>query len=433
MLATEFIRKKRFKEEHSFEELEEFISGYVNGTIPDYQVSSWLMAVCLNGMSAQESAHFTKVMLNSGKTLTWTPKNKFLPTDKHSTGGIGDKASLIIAPLVASFGVSVPMMAGRGLGFTGGTLDKLESIPGFQTRISLQQFEQQMARIGMGLIGQTDEICPADKKMYALRDVTSTVESIPLICASILSKKIAEGAKVLVMDVKYGSGAFMPTIQEARLLAQALIQIGALGGLKTTALLTDMNQPLGRYVGNALEVQECLEIMRGQLHPLYIDTISLSIELSAHMLLLSGYESNLNTARQLCHENLNNGKALKKFEELIAAQGGNLKSFDVGCREQKEILAVEDGYVSFLSNKDIGLSALWLGGGRQTHTDQIDPQVGIEVLIKHGNKVKKGDPLFRMHINSITNVETATNHLIKSFHIQDSPPTPLTLIHEVLT
>lgn len=451
MLATEFIADKKLGREHSKIDLQDFITSYVNGHIPDYQVSAWLMAVCLRGMTPQESAALTEVMLNSGEKLTWNLNSKYLPTDKHSTGGIGDKTSLIIAPLVASFGIPVPMMAGRGLGFTGGTLDKLESIPGFKTRLSLEAFQTQMKSLGVALIGQTEEICPADRKMYSLRDVTSTVESIPLICASILSKKIAEGAKALVMDVKFGSGAFMSTFAEAKNLAKSLIEIGRIGGLNTSAILSSMNEPLGRYIGNALEMQECLDILNGKGYLLqnldllrsgqtlkpgpkdFSDTTFLSLELSAHMLLQAGYASDIDHCRDLCLKNLTNGKALETFKKLVSAQGGNLSDFEIGCREQKEILAKSNGYFVMKSNRDLGFALLQLGGGRKTFNDQIDHRVGLEILVRHGDPIVKDQPLFKLHLNSDENLSSVVNHVHSSFEILNQPPSTNPLIQEVLT
>lgn len=434
MLATEFIREKKQGLPHSTEHIRAFIEAYVRDEIPDYQVSAWLMAVCLNGMDELEAVALTQAMVNSGKQLEWGSQ-KFLPCDKHSTGGIGDKTSLIIAPLVASFGIPVPMMAGRGLGFTGGTLDKLESIPGFQTRIPLSKLHKQMEDIGFFLVGQTEEICPADKRMYSLRDVTCTVESLPLICASILSKKIAEGAKALVMDVKHGSGAFMTSYEDAHALAEALIKIGRTGGLHVKAFLTDMNQPLGRFVGNALEVKECLEILKGE-NPdgdfkNYDETRDLSIELSAQMLLLSGYNDDIRSCRKECIDRLNDGTAYTYFEKLISAQGGSLKKFQTQTKGIVDINASANGYLNFISNKHIGLSALVLGGGRQKSSDVLDPQVGIEVLRRQGDKMSAGEPLFRIYFNDQKKLALALEQIKHAYEISEAPPKTYSLIEEL--
>lgn len=434
MIVTDFISQKKRKKSHSKSEIHDFIQLYAHDQIPDYQVAAWLMAAFLNGMTDEETQALTEAMVHSGELLTWD-SSSFLPCDKHSTGGVGDKTSLIIAPLVASFGVPVPMVAGRGLGFTGGTLDKLESIPGFQTRISIQQMKQQMSELGFFLAGQTEQLCPADKRMYALRDVTETVDSLPLICASILSKKIAEGAKALVMDVKWGSGAFMSSKEEATNLARALIRVGQLGGLEVKALLTDMNEPLGRYVGNALEVQECLQILKDQ-NPNdefkdFRETRELSLELAAHMLNLSGYNSDLTKCRQDCESHLQSGKALEYFERLVRAQGGNLSLFKLKTDGVAEILASETGYLCYTSNQKVGMASLLLGGGRQKHSDQIDPQVGIEVLFRHGDLVRQGDTLFKIHYSRNNRLAAASQALNESFQILEAAPLTRNLIEEL--
>ncbi len=436
MLVTEFIRRKKLKSEHSAEEIKEFITRYTSDQIPDYQVSAWLMAVCLNGMSKSEAVALTQAMVDSGQKLEWE-LSKYLPCDKHSTGGVGDKTSLIIAPLVASFGIPVPMMAGRGLGFTGGTLDKLESIPGFQTRIPVPQLRKQIKELGVFLVGQTDEVAPADKRMYSLRDVTSTVESLPLICASILSKKIAEGAKALVMDVKVGTGAFMNSVAEAKELAQALIDIGKLGGLNVRALITDMNQPLGRFVGNSLEVYECLEILKNNApkdgFKDYSATKDLSVELSAQMLLLSGYLKDIEACRKACLENLENGSALKLFEKFVHIQGGDLQKFTVKSNHQFKVKSEQDGFLNITSNKHIGLSSLLLGGGRQISSDIVDAQVGTEVLFENGSQVKKNDVIFKLHFNNETKLAKALEQLMHSFQITEHKPQSHPLVHLELT
>jgi len=433
-MMTEFIRDKRLGHSQSHESLLEFIEAYSKDRVPDYQVAAWLMAVCLKGLNPDETLSLTQAMVQSGEQLNWPSQNGFLPTDKHSTGGVGDKTSLIIAPLVASFGIPVPMMAGRGLGFTGGTLDKLESIPGFQTRLSMAQIRRQMDHLGFFLVGQTDEICPADKRMYSLRDVTSTVDSIPLICASILSKKMAEGAKSLVMDVKVGSGAFMTSLEEARSLAHSLIQIGKIGDLKVSALITDMNQPLGRFVGNALEVKECLDILIGEESQdefkSYKDTKDLSVELSAQMLFVSGYSKEISDCRKACLEHLENGRAYEEFERLVYAQGGDLAKFKVKPSMTLEVAAPREGYFHVESNKDIGFASLLLGGGRQKSSDQIDPDVGLEVLRTEGDLVPVGSPVFKIHFKDQNKLSLALKTLEKAYTLSNSPPKNFPLIHE---
>ena len=328
-LTAEFIRQKKKGEILARKDIETFIAGYVSGEIPDYQVAAWLMAVCFEPLSAEETAWLTGAMANSGRRLKFkSPLG--LSVDKHSTGGIGDKTSIILAPIVAAAGVHVPMMAGRGLAHTGGTLDKLESIHGMKVRWDLDHFQKQVDDLGVAIIGQTEEICPADRKMYALRDVTGTVDSLPLICASIMSKKIAEGCEALVLDVKFGSGAFMKTLKEAGELASAPSAIGRANGLKVSTLQTNMNEPLGRFVGNALEIQECLEILkREKVHrdgKPATDTEELSLELAAQMLFVAQRCANLMEARELARAVLESGHAYEKFAAMVQAQGGDLST-----------------------------------------------------------------------------------------------------------
>ncbi|HAG90476.1 MAG TPA: thymidine phosphorylase [Bdellovibrionales bacterium] len=433
MIVTEFIQTKKRRGQHTESEIQEFIRQYASDQIPDYQVAAWLMAVCLNGLEDAETVTLTQAMVDSGERFHWEDFD-LPPADKHSTGGVGDKTSLIIAPLVASFGIPVPMMAGRGLGFTGGTLDKMESIPGFETRLSVSQMKRQMKDLGFFLVGQTEEICPADKRMYSLRDVTSTVDSIPLICASILSKKIAEGTQSLVMDVKVGSGAFMDSIDRAQNLAKKLSEIGKLSGLKVTSLITDMNQPLGRFVGNALEVHECLEILT--LNPTsdgfknYQDTLDLSIELAAEMIHASGYHSELEECRKACLQRLENGMAYENFERMVFAQGGDLSSFQRKRTLELTVTADETGFFKVLSNRKIGVASVLLGGGRMKSSDDIDPQVGIEVFQNHGEEVCKGAPLFKLYYRDQKKLSSALKNLQESFEIQNEPVQKLPLIHE---
>jgi pyrimidine-nucleoside phosphorylase len=393
------IRKKRDGGSLSKEEIHFFIDGYHRGLIPDYQMAALLMAITLRGLEKKEAAYLTESMLKSGEQLDFSD-TKYAAVDKHSTGGIGDKTSLLIAPIVASCGVPVPMIAGRGLGHTGGTIDKMESIPGFNVQIPLQQFAKQVRDLGCALIGQTNEICPADKKIYALRDVTGTVESIGLICGSILSKKIAEGIKGLVMDVKWGSGAFMKTPEKARELAQWLVETAALNNVKTSCYITQMNQPLGCFIGNAIEVVECLALFKnttelGFSPSQFADTRELSLILSAEMLRLAGRVNNTDAGMRLAEEALASGRAFEFFQKMVKAQGGNLDQFQfLAPATWSEVTASENGFIEHYDAEAIGYAAITLGAGRQKTSDPIDHQAGIRCHKKIGDAVKKGDVLF---------------------------------------
>lgn len=398
-LPAALIRKKRDGNPLSQEEIHFFVSGYFRGEIPDYQMAALLMAITLRGMEKKEAAYLTKAMLHSGETLSF-PSQPYEPVDKHSTGGIGDKTSLLIAPIVASCGVPVPMIAGRGLGHTGGTLDKMESIPGFNIQLTLQQFKQQVLSLGCALIGQTEEICPADKKMYALRDVTGTVESIGLICGSILSKKIAEGIRGLVMDVKCGSGAFMKTQKDAEELARWLVETAELNGVRTTCYITQMNQPLGRFIGNSIEVLECLSIFKktpvlGFSPSEFSDTRELSLTLSAEMLVLAGRCTSFQEARSLAENALDSGNAFQLFEKMVEEQGGQLELF---AFDEKavwiDVLAEHTGFVETFDAESIGFAAIALGAGRRKTTDAIDHQASIISYKKMGDAVVAGERLF---------------------------------------
>src|ERR1700687_2498779 len=365
MRAVDLIRKKRDSAEHSREEIEFLISGYTGGTIPDYQMAAWLMAVWIRGFSRAETAALTEAMLHSGEVLDLTslPGRK---VDKHSTGGVGDKTSLILAPIVAAGGLTVPMISGRGLGNTGGTLDKLEAIPGFNTNLSLQEFRRVLGECGMALIGQTAEIAPADKKIYALRDATSTVENTGLICASIMSKKLAEGLDALVLDVKTGGGAFMKREEDAAFLAELMVETGRLMGTRVVAVLTDMEQPLGRKVGNALEVEECIAVMRGE-GP--ADLRELCVELAAWMLELGGL-GGLAECRRLAHKLIANGRALETFRAMVRLQGGDERVVDdptrrPQARHRTDLRSPAAGRVAALDCERIGIASCVLGGGRE--------------------------------------------------------------------
>ncbi len=400
-LPAEIIKKKRNGGELSQDEIEEFILGYARGSIPDYQMSALLMAIFFKGMSKEETLGLTKAMLHSGEVVDFSSVKGF-KVDKHSTGGVGDKTSLILGPIVAAAGAPVPMISGRGLGHTGGTLDKLEAIPGFNTQKSLPEFIELVRKNNICFIGQTKEICPADKKIYALRDVTATVESLPLICASIMSKKLAEGIDGLVLDVKFGSGAFMKTPVLAEELATNLMNIAKGYGKKVTSLLTNMDQPLGRYAGNSLEVDECVAIMKNEKfmgphgYDLYEDTRELSLRLSAHMLLLAGIGKTEEESYQIALETLTSGKALAKFEELCKIHGGDLRNVPKPKFNLK-ITAEKSGFVQAFHTESIGVAGILIKAGRAQTTDIIAPTAGIEFHAKVGDEVKAGDTLFTLH------------------------------------
>ncbi|MBX3033605.1 MAG: thymidine phosphorylase [Bdellovibrionaceae bacterium] len=411
-LPVEVIKKKRGGAELTDAEIERFIDGYTRGSIPDYQMSALLMAIFFQGMGHAETLTLTRAMLHSGKVVDLSSVPGF-KVDKHSTGGVGDKTSLILGPIVAACGVAVPMISGRGLGHTGGTLDKLESIPGFNIHFSLEQFVRAVREHDICFIGQTPEICPADRKIYALRDVTATVESLPLICASILSKKLAEGIDGLVLDVKFGSGAFMKSAEKAEELALLLMDVARLYGKKVSALLTDMNQPLGRYAGNALEIQECVEIMKNQRHPLTEDTRELSLRLSADMLLLAGQGGTREGAYRIAEETLVSGRALAKFEELCRLHGGRLAELP-RAKKSYPVPATQDGFIAAFDTEAVGYTGVLLRAGRARAEDPVDPVAGIEFHRRIGESVKKGETLFTVHGDDETPFPEATKRLQKA-------------------
>lgn len=431
---AEFIRRKRFGHNHSAFELKEFISAYVKGDIPDYQVAAWLMAVCFQGMTSEETTQLTIAMRDSGEVVDLSKLG--ITVDKHSTGGVGDKTSLLIAPIVAASGVKVPMMAGRGLGHTGGTLDKLESIPGFRVELPLPLFKEQLDSVGAAIIGQSKDICPADRKIYALRDVTGTVDSLPLICASIMSKKLAEGMSALILDVKYGTGAFMKTVAQAEELGRALIAIGKSAGKSVRALITNMNEPLGRFVGNSLEVEECLHILRCEPSPKtgksWGDTVDLTLQLCAHMLHASGKCSSVENGLKLARDTLRSGKAYKKFAEICEAQGGRLNEGLRRAPQFTDVKAETAGFFSFTNCAKIGLAAIHLGAGRIRVSDKLDLSAGIEILVNLGDKVSPGDTLFRLFHGASANLDAAKSELKNGFKVQSINPAPSQLIEKVL-
>ncbi len=398
MRAVDVIMKKRDGGALDREEIRFFVSGVTAGTLPDYQASALLMAILLKGMTPQETAWLTDAMVHSGirVDLGDIPGVK---VDKHSTGGVGDKTSLILAPLAAACGVPVPMMSGRGLGHTGGTLDKLESIPGFRVNLSLEEMRAALARTGCAMIGQTAQIAPADKKLYALRDVTGTVESIPLISASIMSKKIAEGIDALVLDVKTGSGAFMKTEAHSRQLAESLVAIGNASGVKTEAIITAMDAPLGRAVGNALEVIECVDVLKGG-GP--ADLIEVSVELTVRMLLLGRVAANRADATRRVHDAITSGAGLERFRQIVEQQGGDPRIVDDYKRlphvSGREIVtAGRAGYLERLDAELVGRASVVLGAGRDRVEDPVDFAVGIMVLAKPGDHLNAHDPVLELH------------------------------------
>lgn len=435
MRAVDLIRKKRDSGEHSREEIDFLISSYTRGEIPDYQIAAWLMAAWLRGLSRTESAALTEAMLHSGEILNLSeiPGKK---VDKHSTGGVGDKTSLILAPIVAAGGLTVPMISGRGLGHTGGTLDKLESIPGFNVNLSLDQFRHVLRECGMGLIGQTAEIAPADKKIYALRDVTATVESIPLICASIMSKKIAEGIDALVLDVKTGSGAFMKKEEDAVNLAEALVETGKRVGKKVVALITDMNQPLGRMAGHSNEIIECIDVLKGG-GP--ADLRELSIELSAWMFYLCERTKSVDGGRELAANLISNGKAIQKFKQGIALQGGDARIIDEPqrlptARFQVDVTSPASGFISTTDCENFGIALSMLGGGREKKEDRIDHAVGLEFHKRIGDKVEKGESLATIHYNSDAQLAQAQSLIAGSYKFSQAVPAEARpLIRQILS
>lgn len=411
---VEFIRTKRDGRKLSAQEIESFIQGTSQGTIPDYQVTAFLMATYFRGMDEEETTALTTAIIHSGRQIKFTDQRP--KVDKHSTGGVGDKVSLVLAPLVASLGVDVPMVAGRALGHTGGTLDKLESIPGFRVRLKVDEFIDVVSKTGVAIIGQSEEFVPADKLLYALRDVTATVECIPLMTASILSKKVAEGITGLVLDIKYGSGAFMRTQKDAERLAKLMVSVGKKLGLKIRACLTDMSQPLGYAIGNSIEVLECLDVLEGK-GP--TDLRSLTIELAAHMLVLGGKSSSLSAARTMARQNLINGVAMAKFNEMCRAQGSTLDATHLRERlvlsnTQFEFKSPKSGFITKIDTLKLGMLACRMGCGRQKTTDTIDHSVGIRLNAKYGAQVKK-DMLIATLFYNPQKTKLTTQHLEKEF------------------
>jgi pyrimidine-nucleoside phosphorylase len=384
------IARKRDSQELTATEIQQFIQGFTAGTIPDYQMSALAMAILCRGMSTTEIATLTETMLHSGMIMQWPAGSPLV--DKHSTGGIGDKSSLILAPLLACCGVRVPMISGRGLGATGGTLDKLEAIPGFRCNLSPEEMQHVVATVGCVITGASAELAPADKKLYGLRDVTGTVPSIALITASIMSKKLAENPDALVLDVKWGTGAFMKKYDDARALAQSLVNTARRLGKQATAMLTDMNQPNGKLCGNALEVQESIAVLQGRGPS---DLIELTLELCAELLVLTKTAPDTRSAISVLQGHLSSGRAMEKFNQMIAAQGGKPDA-PLKIAPAVEVLAEEAGYVTTCNTEQLGLAIIELGGGRKLLSDQLDHSTGLEILVRIGDKVERGQPLARM-------------------------------------
>ena len=426
LLPAQIIQKKRDGQALTEEEIKFFINGFTSGELPDYQMSALAMAICFQGMNFDETMWLTRAMIASGRIVEWKRQAGLFYADKHSTGGIGDKTSLVIAPLVACCGVKVPMISGRGLGPTGGTLDKLESISGFNVNLPLDKFQQITDKVGCCMIGQTAEIAPADKKLYSLRDVTATVSCLPLIVASIMCKKLAENVDGLVLDVKWGSGAFMRTRETSTELARAMVEVGKRYGKKVCALQTDMNQPLGQKIGNALEVRECIELMNGSARA--DDLLDVTLALSGEMLLMAGVAKNVADARQMLQKKLASGEALQKFAVMVAAQGGDAKVCDdvrrlPKAKQTRPIAAPKSGFVQAIECDQLGYAVIALGGGRKVSADKIDFAVGFEQPKKIGDAVTAGEPLMIMHYNDATRAAEAERMVQQAYKIEDKPVT----------
>jgi pyrimidine-nucleoside phosphorylase len=432
MRPVDLIRKKRDGGELSSREIFSLIESFTLGDVPDYQMSAWLMAVFLRGMSDTETAALTAAMLRSGQVMDLSSLTG-AKVDKHSTGGVGDKTSLILTPIVAAGGLIVPMISGRGLGHTGGTLDKLEAIPGFNVNLSPGEFITALSHCGCVMAGQTAEIVPADKKLYALRDVTGTIESPPLICASIMSKKLAEGIDALVLDVKTGSGAFMKRQEDAEHLAKMMVATGERMGKRMAALITDMDQPLGRTVGNSLEVRECLEILRGDRHPMSEDLRTLSIELAAWMFYLGGRTTTIEAGTTLAEEMISSGKALEKFQQMCRQQGGDASIDLAPATFAIEFKASEAGFITEIHCEQVGVASLVLGGGRNKQDDRIDHHVGMELHKKTGDAVKVDECIATVHYNDGTHLSTAIQLLKEAYRIGSEPPRqPRQLVKKII-
>ncbi len=437
MNAVDIIVKKRDGGELSREELRFFVNGFTQKRIPDYQVAAWAMAIFFRGMTPAETAELTLAMAESGEMLD---QHQDLPADtvivdKHSSGGVGDKVSLVVGPIVAACGLPVGKLSGRGLGFSGGTIDKLESIPGWSPDVDADHFRRQLREIGLVIAGQTAEIAPADKQLYALRDVTGTVPSLPLIAASIMSKKLASGSDAILLDVKCGRGAFMQTLPEATALAQRMVEIGSHAGRRMTALITQMEQPLGRAVGNALEVKEAMDTLKGN-GP--ADFWSLVESVAGEMLVLGKKAETLAEAKKMVAETVASGAALAKFREFVAAQGGDVAYVDHPDRfpvapVQLTVNAQEAGWVHAFDAQEVGLAAVDLGGGRHAKTDIIDPAVGVICHVTVGEQVEVGAPLFTVHAATETAAQDAADRIRAAIVLGHAPCEPLPVIYDRIT
>lgn len=433
MNTVELIKKKRDGKAFNAHEIHYLINNYKNGNIPDYQFSALLMAILLKGMNTSETAALTNSMLNSGKIINLSSLKGY-KVDKHSTGGVGDKTSLLIAPIVASAGIYVPMISGRGLGHTGGTLDKLESIPGFRTDLSLSESKKVLKKCGAVLIGQTKEIAPADKLIYSLRDVTATVESIPLITASIMSKKLAEGIDGLVLDIKTGNGAFMKSLADSNKLANSLIKTAKSFDKEVIAFITDMNQPLGNYIGNWLEVYESIQVLKGKVNN---DLSTLSIKLAGAMLYLGKKAKTLQEGEVVAKQKIENGEAFKKFLEIVELQGGNVNYIISPDKYPKskfvrKVLSQKNGYVSEINTYQIGMASLELGAGRMTKDDKIDPKAGIIFYKKFGDYAKTDEVICELLSDSKTKIKSAEQIILESIKFSNTKPTLTNLIKKVI-
>jgi len=433
MRAADIIAKKRDGSELTAGEIDFFVQGFTRGEIPDYQAAAWLMAIYFQGMTEQESVDLTMSMVRSCEVLDLSEVAPCV-VDKHSSGGVGDKTTLVVAPLVASLGIPVGKMSGRGLGFSGGTLDKLESIPGFRCDFTLEQFKSQLREVGLVVIGQTDDFTPADGKLYALRDVTGTVQSLPLIASSIISKKIATGAKCIMLDVKMGKGAFMRTKDDAVALAELMVKIGRGVGRTIRAAISDMNQPLGLAVGNALEMKEAIETLRGRGPQ---DFLEHCLVIAGQMVMMCGHASDENEARSALIESLQAGRAWDKFREWLAAQGGDVAFVDRPSMLPSAMLievvaAPQSGYVSGIDALEVGLVAVQLGGGRAKKGDAIDQSVGVVLGPKVGDPVQQGQPICTIHANSADRLREARRRLLGAYTFSSEPVPPLPLVHQII-
>ncbi len=433
MRPYDVILKKRNGIELSKEEIEFMVMGFVNGEVPDYQMAAFLMAVYFRHMSETERYNLTEIMARSGDTIDLSPIPG-VKVDKHSTGGVGDKTTLVLAPMVSACGLPVAKMSGRGLGHTGGTIDKLEAIPGFRTALSEEEFMKNVKEHGIAVVGQTANLAPADKKIYALRDVTATIDEISLIASSIMSKKLAAGADGIVLDVKVGSGAFMKDIASATDLARAMVDIGKRHGRETVALLTNMDRPLGRTVGNALEVKEAIETLKGNGPE---DLEELCVELGAQMLKIGKIAETLDDARKMLKDSIKSGKAVEKFRELVEIQGGNSNVVDdlslLGISSKTyEVKSPGDGYVYSMNAERVGIASMLLGAGRTKKEDKIDLSVGVELLKKTGDEVKKGETLCVLYYNDEKNLLSSADTILNAYEIKNTKPKEEKLVHGVV-